>query len=232
MAKLENLDAIIFDFGGTLDLDGTHWLNAFYLLYEKFSIPVSKSAIKEVFYKADRKLESLQDRKNLTLEPMIRIHIGHQFKMHGIDSATVVEKMTDEFCRIVKANFDKNRQLLESLKSKYRLGLVSNFYGNVAKLCREAGFYPFLDVIIDSDEVGIRKPDPEIFYLAIERLGVTADRAAFVGDSFNQDIKPAKTIGMKTIWLKTQHTAPFPENSQEFVDIEIGTLRKLEEIFL
>lgn len=230
MRRIEGVKALIFDFGGTLDLDGIHWLNAFYLLYEKFSLPPSQSAIKEVFYRVDRILETIENRRELRLEQMIKTHVRLQLEMHGIESTRIENAMADEFCYLVKQNFKKNRALLEKLKSRYKLGLVSNFYGNVATLCEEAGFSPFLDVIIDSDEVGLRKPDPEIFRLALDRLKEKPRNTAFVGDSFSQDIRPAKSVGMKTIWLKTRHTAPFPDNWEEFTDATINTLAKLEEI--
>lgn len=232
MENLKNVKAIIFDFGGTLDLDGVHWLNAFYLLYEKFSLPVDQASIKKVFYEADKHLERLPNRTQLTLESMIRAHVRFQFEMHGIDFPEVEDSMCRELCSTIRENFGKNRELLKWLKSRYKLGLVSNFYGNVEALCKEAGFEPFLDVIIDSGIVDLRKPDPAIFQLALKLLEEKPERAVFVGDSFCQDIKPAKEIGMKTIWLKTNHTAPYPGNWKEFVDVEIDTLKKLKEIFL
>jgi len=232
MKNLKGLKAVIFDFGGTLDLDGIHWLNAFYILYEELSLLVNKPAIKKVFYEVDGHLEKLPDRQKLTLEPMLWTHINLQFKLHGFNAPQKEKEMFEKFCSMVRQNFERNVPLLKELKSKYKLGLVSNFYGNVAILCNEAGFAPFLDVIIDSDEVGLRKPDPEIFKLALSRLNVQPAEAVFVGDSFNRDIKPAKSIGMKTIWLKTEHTAPFLDNWKEFVDVEISTLSELKEILL
>ncbi len=232
MGNLKNLKAIIFDFGGTLDLDGVHWLNAFYILYEKLSLPIEQSIIKKVFYEVDKHLETIPERHELTLEPMIRAHINLQFKLHGLYDPQKEKEMFQEFCSTVRQNFKRNVLLLKDLKAKYKLGLVSNFYGNVSILCEEAGFAPFLDVIVDSDKVGLRKPDPEIFKLALSRLNVGPPESAFVGDSFSQDIKPAKGVGMKTIWLKTEHTAPFPGNWEDFVDVKINSLGKLKEILL
>jgi epoxide hydrolase-like predicted phosphatase len=54
------------------------------------------------------------------------------------------------------------------------------------------------DVVVLSGELGIRKPDPEIYAVAVERLGVTADRCVFV-DDLGGNLKPAKALGMTTI---------------------------------
>jgi len=49
--------------------------------------------------------------------------------------------------------------------------------------------------------VGLKKPDPKLFGLALERLKLPAESVAFVGDSFERDILPAKALGMQTFWL-------------------------------
>jgi len=65
-------------------------------------------------------------------------------------------------------------------------------------------------VILDSRRVGWSKPDPAIFRHAIRELGCDAGNVLMVGDSFQRDIRPAKSIGMKTAWLEntSQHERP------------------------
>ena len=50
--------------------------------------------------------------------------------------------------------------------------------------------------------VGIRKPDPRLFGLGVEALGLSVGDVTVVGDSFYKDILPAKKIGCHTIWIK------------------------------
>jgi putative hydrolase of the HAD superfamily len=94
-----------------------------------------------------------------------------------------------------------NTRLLSQLAGRYRLGMVSNFYGNLATVCDELGLRPYLGVIADSTDVGWTKPDPHIFRHALDELGVTAAEAAFVGDSLARDMAGARGIGMSHIWL-------------------------------
>jgi putative hydrolase of the HAD superfamily len=64
-----------------------------------------------------------------------------------------------------------------------------------------------LDVVVFSSEVGVRKPRPEIFHAALERLGVTPDRALFVGDRLNADVRGAHDVGMRTVqamWFRAE----------------------------
>jgi FMN phosphatase YigB (HAD superfamily) len=60
-----------------------------------------------------------------------------------------------------------------------------------------------LSAVVDSHCFGISKPDPAIFRHALTLLGTEPERAAFVGDSLDRDIEPAKRLGMMTIWIAT-----------------------------
>src|SRR5262249_60634097 len=71
---------------------------------------------------------------------------------------------------------------------RYRLGVVSNFYGNLARVCDDAGIQSFFQVLVDSTEAGCLKPDPRIFQRALTALGVPASAATFVGDSLPRDM--------------------------------------------
>ncbi|MCL2646482.1 MAG: HAD family hydrolase [Phycisphaerales bacterium] len=76
-----------------------------------------------------------------------------------------------------------------------------------AHLARE-GLLEFFPVRIYSSMVRYRKPHPRIFQLALEQVGVPANRALFIGDLLIADIAGAKRAGMRTIWKPSLHTAP------------------------
>jgi putative hydrolase of the HAD superfamily len=85
-----------------------------------------------------------------------------------------------------------------------RLGVVSNADGSVAARLREQevlqvgpGLGVHVDCIIDSGEVGINKPDPRIFHLALEAMGIAADQAWYVGDMPAIDVVGARAAGMR-----------------------------------
>ncbi|MEM3011401.1 MAG: HAD family hydrolase [Candidatus Bathyarchaeia archaeon] len=98
------------------------------------------------------------------------------------------------------------RQTLEMLAWEYKLGLVSNFtYAPVIYAgLRRVGISNFFDVILVSDAVGWRKPHIKIFKEALKRLHVGAEETLYVGDSPEEDIKGAKQLGMKTIFVASQ----------------------------
>jgi len=98
------------------------------------------------------------------------------------------------------------KQVLRMLSGDYKLGLVSNFtYAPVIYAgLRKVGISGFFDLILVSDAVGWRKPHRKIFEEALKKLGVKAEEAIHVGDSPEEDIKGAKQLGMKTVFVASQ----------------------------
>lgn len=93
--------------------------------------------------------------------------------------------------------------LLESLRPRYHLGLISNFdHGPTARrILDRTGIAPLLDLILISEELGQRKPHAAIFETACQALRIRPHEAIFVGDSPGIDISGAKGVGMPVIWL-------------------------------
>jgi FMN phosphatase YigB (HAD superfamily) len=93
--------------------------------------------------------------------------------------------------------------LLERLARRFRLAVVSNFdYTPTALgILEAAGVAPLFEAIVVSDEVGWRKPRPEIFEVALRRLGLAPGEALFVGDRADIDVAGAQAIGMPVAWI-------------------------------
>src|SRR5262249_25746633 len=85
----------------------------------------------------------------------------------------------------------------------FRLGVISNGCGNTAVLCEELGFAPYLEIILDSTEVRLRKPDTKFFIQAAEALQLEPSEIVMIGDSMERDIQPARSLGMRTAWVTT-----------------------------
>ena len=94
--------------------------------------------------------------------------------------------------------------ILHDLSRRYRLGIVSNFYGNLASICAETGLTSCVAAIVDSACVGCTKPDPRIFLSAMDELKSIPKRTVFVGDSLHRDMAGARDVGMTHIWLAPQ----------------------------
>ncbi len=96
-----------------------------------------------------------------------------------------------------------HRPLLEELRARYRLAVVSNFdYTPTAiGILREAGVAELFEAIVVSDAVGWRKPAPTIFRQTLDRMGLDARDALFVGDRADIDVAGALAVGMDVAWM-------------------------------
>ena len=93
-------------------------------------------------------------------------------------------------------------ELLARLKDRYRLGLLSNFTHAPAarELVTRAGLTRFFDVILISDELGLRKPRMEVFETLVDSLGVKKGQTLYVGDDPVADIGGAQKAGLCPVW--------------------------------
>lgn len=223
------ISAIIFDFGGTLDADGGHWLDRTYLMYHQIGLgDLDKNTIKEAFYWADAQAEQDPTMPAALYREMMQRHVRWQFQKMNLKNPSKEAEAVTYFVREAEKKLRRNQPILQGLsQAGYRMGVVSNFYGNVATLCREFGYNSVFQVIIDSAVEGVRKPDPKIYALALERLQTSAANTLMVGDNFDRDILPARSLGMKTAWLIGNQKRQAPDASK--VDMVLKSLDELPE---
>ena len=89
---------------------------------------------------------------------------------------------------------------LERLRrAGYRLGVVSNADGRVPALLEGLGLGHHFDVVIDSGRVGMEKPDPRIFELAVEALDLPAEACLYAGDLYPVDVVGARRAGLEAV---------------------------------
>lgn len=91
---------------------------------------------------------------------------------------------------------------LKILSEKYYIGIIANQPKGAKNRLDQYGLMPYIKVVVSSFEEGIAKPDKRIFQLALQRAGCSANCAVMVGDRVDNDILPAKSIGMRTVWIK------------------------------
>ena len=95
------------------------------------------------------------------------------------------------------------QSLLDDLRGSHRMALITNFDHppHVHSRLSALGLRQYFDAVVVSGEVGAKKPDPEIFTLALDKIGMAAEDVAFIGDSIEDDIVGAKAIGMTPILI-------------------------------
>lgn len=91
---------------------------------------------------------------------------------------------------------------LEHLHKRYKIGIIANQLPGTTERLRHHNILQFIDLVIASAEEGVAKPDKRIFEIALERSACLPQNAVMLGDRIDNDIIPAKKIGMNTIWIK------------------------------
>lgn len=192
--------ALLFDFGGTLAfLD-------YVLLAAEFSTPSRKlhpTELERAEYRGRKELDCcLMGPRGNGLDHAYALLFRAWMEAAGIP-AEEVEAHGERFraihreatlWRVVRPG---TFEALEKLKSAgIRLGIVSNAEGQVADDAKRFGLAPYFDVIIDSHLVGVAKPDPRIFRIAMEQMDIGPDETLYAGDIYSIDMLGAKAAGI------------------------------------
>ena len=117
-----------------------------------------------------------------------------------------------------------SREVLQQLHQP--MVLVSNFYGNMPTVLREFELDQLFIQVIESAMVGVRKPDPRIFMLGVEALGLLPEQVVVVGDSIEKDILPARQVGCRTVWLRGEQWTNAPVD-ESLPDLIVKDLKEL-----
>lgn len=146
-------------------------------------------------------------------------------------SDSEIRQIAVDMARYINAKtlalLNENKQVLEHLKQKgYPMVLVSNFYGNINQVLKDAGIDGYFEDVIESAVVGVRKPNPAIFALGVCALDLPASQVLVVGDTYGKDIIPAHKLGCHTLWIKGLQW----EEKKVDESIPDGIIKKLSEM--
>ncbi len=212
MNKILEIKGVIFDYGGTIDTNSCHWAEVLWSSYKKNKIPVNYEDFREAYVFAERALakfpyitpshnfhDVLNIKVNLELQYLASQHIIDVDITELNHYARIV---ADDCYNFVLETLKVTAPVVKKLSEKYKVVLVSNFYGNIHTILKDFGLDSYFIDVIESSVVKVRKPDPAIFALGVKSLELPAQDVVVIGDSFSKDIVPASSIGCKTIWLE------------------------------
>jgi FMN hydrolase / 5-amino-6-(5-phospho-D-ribitylamino)uracil phosphatase len=216
---------VLFDFGGTLDADGVHWSPRFHVAYRAAGGTLPFEAFDALFKGSDEAMARLPGIRTLGF----RAAIDAQTRLlvprlpDRVDPAAVARRLHDDAIAVVA----RNRPVLERLARRYRLGVVSNFTGNLRPCLDELGLSGLFAAMSDSTLVGWTKPDARIFSHTLTALGAFPGGAWMVGDNFDADIRGAAAVGIRTCWLAPPGRATPPGLEPT---ARIGRLPEIESV--
>lgn len=200
------IKTVFFDYGGTLDTGGRHWMEVIGEAYRHAGIEIDGATFRDAYVYAERALEKSQiilPSDNFHEVMLKKLALQRDFLRMDFDIRPIAE-----YCYKTAQRFTGEAvRTLRILAERVPLVLVSNFYGNLESVTADFGIRDFFTLLIDSTIVGIRKPDSRIFALAHKEItgktGIEIHPAEVlvIGDSIKNDIAPALSLGFKAIRL-------------------------------
>lgn len=122
--------------------------------------------------------------------------------------------------------------VLKSLSSKYGLGIIANQSDGLEARLNGWGIAKYFTHVISSWDYHVMKPDVRLFEAAVKKTGFKPEETAMVGDRLDNDIFPAKSLGIKTVWIKQGFGARQKPISEMYIpDAEINSPEEILNLF-
>lgn len=199
---------------------------------EEFFMGIDEETLTEAFLKSD----------DLAMEKFGEDTPAHIFRMGrnrfflnliGLDE-DYSEEITEMYVRLypqVNAPSDGVITLVNELAKRFLLGVLSNGHSDVqyGKL-ETLGIKDLFNSIVISSEVQLWKPDPAIFTLTCDDLGVKSEESLYVGNSYENDVVGAKSAGLGACWYNPD--GQYPSSAEIIPDFEINNLKELLNILV
>jgi REG-2-like HAD superfamily hydrolase len=200
-----HFDAVTFDAGNTL----------VYLDFDRLAELLREFGVRikpDRLLRAERETHAAFDRSDLirstTDAERWRAFIESTLVRAGVRAGPALGRIHEAVLEINRRNRLWSRvprkvpRLLARLREAgYRMAVISNADGRIREFLEAAGLLPYFDAVLDSAAVGVEKPDPRIFHMALERLAAKPHRAVHVGDYVHIDVVGAERAGMTGVLL-------------------------------
>ncbi len=152
----------------------------------------------------EKRLRTVAETANVTYEYVYEtaLRFYRQNKKGDLQTMKLLNVEKPKWCKEAEILYNDTEECLKRLSLKYKIGVIANQSLGTEKRLENFGILKYIDLVIASAEEGVAKPDKRIFEIALERSGCNPDNAVMIGDRVDNDIIPAKTLGMKTIWIR------------------------------
>lgn len=203
------------------DLDHTLWdfeknsALTFEKILSENNIPVALPNFLEVYVPANLAYWKLYREEKITKEALRYQRLRSVFDRLGISIADeMIHKLSDEYVLYLSSYnhlFPNTIEVLQYLKPKYKLHIITNGFEEIqGKKLRNSNIDGYFEHVINSEMAGVKKPNPIIFELALNKANVASRNALMIGDSLEADILGAIDSGFHTLHFNA-HNDPTHE---------------------
>ena len=197
-----DLDRTLWDFDAAAEV-------AFERIYEKYDLKEkgipSAHDFHEVYHPLNEHLWELYRENKITKDDLNRTRFVLPLEHYGIHDVELADHLSEDYVywspRIVRL-VPGTMELLDYLKPKYHLHLITNGFQEVqdTKLTL-SGMKPYFETLTVSEEVGVKKPNPEIFHYALRKANARAEESLMIGDEMAVDIDGARLVGIDQLFF-------------------------------
>lgn len=157
-----------------------------------------------------------------------RERLASRFLGHGSDIGELERRAARHWSYPPGSLHDDVRPCLDALAGRYRLGLIANQQSSVRAALARDGIDAYFEVWGISDDLLLSKPDVRLYEHALTAAGVQGWRAAMAGDRLDYDVRPARSVGMRTIWV-LRGEAPDEPTPEQLAEAD-ASVRGLDEL--
>lgn len=224
-----NITDLFFDLDHTLwDFDTNSTL-AFTKVLQDYNIPIHLDDFLSVFRPIDKAYWDDYSYNKVSVEQLKLGRFYDTFKLLSTSFNKIeIEMFANSYMQELIENnllFEDAIPTLEYLHTKYRMHIITNgFTAEQAVKINRSGLTNFFKTVTTSDELGIKKPDPEIFNHAMNKAKTQAIKAVMIGDNYDADILGAENVGMNVVHYD-YHKQEIPDKYKQ-----IKTLSELKEL--
>lgn len=221
-----DLDDTLWDF----HLNGKECLEEMYYDYDYSKYYPTFQEYYDVYMPNNNHLWSLYRKGIIHKEELIVERFLFPVKQFGINDPEYAKNLSDDFLERTTRKtclIDGTIELLEYLKPRYRMHILSNGFREVQyKKIENSGLRPYFDKIILSEDANINKPHTDMFTYALKNTNSKRDKTIMIGDSWEADIVGAKNSRIDQIWFNPLNLKPVEFEPTYTVD----SLLKIKEI--
>lgn len=199
-----NIEHVFFDLDHTLwDFEKNSELT-FQKIFELNNLKLNNQDFLAVYKPLNLKYWKLYREEKVSKEQLRYGRLKNTFDAINYSiSDDVIYKLSDEYIHhLADFNhlFDYTFELLEYLKPKYKLHIITNGFQEIQnKKMINAKIHHYFNTIVTSESVGVKKPNPKVFNYALETAKATKENSIMIGDSLEADIKGALDVGIQAI---------------------------------
>ncbi|MDH4111057.1 MAG: HAD family hydrolase [Actinomycetota bacterium] len=213
------LEMVFFDIGGVM-YDDSVYARSWQRALRESGAEFTDEAF-DLEYAAARAAQSESFRRRLT----------RRFLGPDADLASVEARASRYWAYPPSALYPDVVPCLEAIEGRFRLGVIANQPSSVRAAMERDGLTRFFEVWGVSDDLGLSKPDPKLFSHVLYTAGVSPARTAMVGDRLDYDVRPARTAGMRSVWVLRGEAPDDPTPAQlDETDAWVNDLAEVPDV--